>query len=62
MLVFGQKWFYSDKSGYNRVKVVVFGKGGCIRAKWMSSGKTGCIRVKRILSEKSWFFWKKCFY
>ena len=56
LVFFGQDWFYSDKSGYNRVKVVVFGQGDCIRAKWLSTDKTGCIRVKRWLySGKSSF-------
>ena len=30
VVVFGQKWLYS-------------GKSGCIRAKWLYSGKNGCI-------------------
>ena len=40
MDVFGQKWFYSGKSGCNREKVVVFGQ------KLLFLRKTGCIRVK----------------
>ena len=44
VVVFGQKWLYSDKSGCNLVKVVVFGQVCRIRAKWLYSGRTGCIR------------------
>ena len=62
MVVFGKKWFYSDK-------VVVLGKSGCIRAewlysgkvvvfgqKWLYSGKSGCIRSKSLYSGKLGFF------
>ena len=55
MVLFGQKWLYSDKSGCIRVKVVVFGQGCRIRAKWLYSGKTGCNREKRIYSGKGGF-------
>ena len=47
MVVFGQKWLYSEKvveigqSGCIAAKVVVFGR------KMLYSGKSGCIRVKR---------------
>ena len=33
IVVFGQKWLYSGKSGFIRAKVVVFRESGCIRAK-----------------------------
>ena len=39
MVLFGQKWLYSGKSGGYRAKVVVFGQSGCIRIKWSYSGK-----------------------
>ena len=46
MVVFGQNWFYSGKSGwigtkwlYLEKKLVVFGKSECIRKKWLNSGK-----------------------
>ena len=32
MVVFGQKWLYSGKSGPIRPKVVLFGQSGCMRA------------------------------
>ena len=31
LVVFGQKWLYSDKSGCIRAKVVVLGQSGCVR-------------------------------
>ena len=46
VVVFGIKSLYSDKSGYNWVKVVVFGQGCCIWAEWLCYCKTGCIRAK----------------
>ena len=53
MLLFGQKWFYSDKSGSIRAKVAVFGQNGCIRAKvvvfvqkWLYSGKMVVLKLK----------------
>ena len=53
VVVFGQKWLYSGKSGCIRVKVVVFGQRPCIRAKvvvveqkWLYSGKNGSISGK----------------
>ena len=33
MVVFGQKWLYSGKSGCILAKVVVFGQSGCVQAK-----------------------------
>ena len=33
MVVFGQKWLYSCKSGCFCAKVVVFGQDGCFKAK-----------------------------
>ena len=33
VVVFGQKWFSSVKSGYIRAKVVVLGHSCCIRTK-----------------------------
>ena len=38
MVVFGQKWLYSGKSGCIRAKVVVYGQGGYNQAKWLYSG------------------------
>ena len=39
VIVFGQKCFYSGKSGCIRARVVVFGQCSCIRTKWLYSGK-----------------------
>ena len=65
MVVFGQKWLYSGKSGFIRAKVVVFGQCGCIRAKclysekviafgqkWFYSCKSGCFRAKVVAFEQ----------
>ena len=48
MIVFGQNWLYSGKSGCIRAKVVVFGKRGCIWAKVVVLGQK-CIRAKVVL-------------
>ena len=58
MVVIGQKYLYSSKSGYIRAKVVVFGGNGCIRRNWLFSGKvvlfgiSVCIRAKKLYSGK----------
>ena len=46
MVVFGQKWLFSCKSGCIRAKVVIFGQDGCTRVKWLYSGKSCCVRPK----------------
>ena len=46
MVVYGQKWIYSGKSGFIWAKVVVFEHGGCIWAKLNEFGQSGCIRAK----------------
>ena len=69
VVVFGQKWLYSEKSGCNRANVVVYGKIASIPAKWLylgkvvefsqkwlHSGKSGCIRAKVVV------FWEKRLY
>ena len=43
VVVFGQKWFLSGKSGCIR------DKSGCIRENWLYSVKTCCIRAKVIV-------------
>ena len=53
MVIFGQKWFYSGKSGCNIAKVVVFGQ------KWLYSGKIGVIRVGWFYSSKVVVFEQK---
>ena len=49
LLVFKQKWLYSDK-------LVFSGKIGFIPEGWLSSGKSGCIRAKVVV------FGPKCLY
>ena len=56
MVVFGQKWFFSGKSGSVREKDVVLGQNCCVRTrvvlvgqKWLYSGKSGCIRAKVVV-------------
>ena len=56
MVRFGQKLFYSGKSGYIREKLVVFlekrlnlVKVGCNRAKVVVFGQSGCIRKKKVV-------------
>ena len=53
VVVFGQKLFFTGRSGSIRAKVVVFGQSSCIRAKvvvigqkWIYSGKSGSVRAK----------------
>ena len=43
VVVFGQKWFLSGKSGCIR------DKSGCIRANWLYSVKICCIRAKVVV-------------
>ena len=47
MVVIGQRWLYSGKSGCILAKVVVFGQSGCICAKVV------LIEKKRLFSDKS---------
>ena len=55
MVVFGQKWLYSGKSGFIWAKLLSLDESCCIRAKWLYSGnivvfkQSGCIRAK-------WFY------
>ena len=42
MVVVGQKWYYSGKSGFIQTN-------GCIRAKVVVLGQSGCIRAKVVL-------------
>ena len=43
VVVFGQEWFYSGKSGINRAKWLYLGKGVVFAKKLLSSGKSGCL-------------------
>ena len=60
MFVFGQKLFYSGRSGSIRAKLMLFGQRCCNRAKvvlfgkkWFYSGKSGFIWAKLLYSGKS---------
>ena len=46
VVVFGQKWLYSGKSGCNMAKAVVFGQ------KWLYSGKVVVFGQKCLYSLK----------
>ena len=52
MVVFGQKWLYSGKSGCIRAKVAVM-------AKPVVFVQSNCIRAKLVVLDKSAFFWVK---
>ena len=41
VVVKGQKWLYSGKSGFSRARFLYSGKSGSIRAKLLYSGKSG---------------------
>ena len=60
MVLFGQKWLYSEKSGCIRAKLVVFVQSGCIWAKvvvfgqkWLYWKKSGCSRAKLVIFGQS---------
>ena len=65
MVVFGQNWLYSGKSGSIQAKAVVFGQNGCIRARWffwekvVEFGQSGCVRVKVVVFGQKWLYWGK---
>ena len=50
VVVFGQKWFYSGKSGCTWAKVVEFGQ------KWLYSCKSCCNRAKMDLFGQKWLY------
>ena len=52
-MFFWVKLLYLDKTGSNRVKVVVFGQ------KWFYSKKCGCIRAKWSFSDQLVVFRQK---
>ena len=58
MVVFGQKWLYSCKSGCIPTNFVLFGQSGSIRQKWLYSCKVilfkqdGCIEAKLLVFGK----------
>ena len=71
MVVFGQKFIFSGKSGYIRA-LWLFEQDCYIRAKWLYSGKvvvfgqkwfdlgeSGCIRAKWLYSDKVVLFGQK---
>ena len=62
VVLFGQKWLYSGKSGYDQPKVVVFKQSGCIQAVVVAFGQGGFIRenwlysCKMVLFGQNWLF------
>ena len=52
VLVLGQMWLFSGKSGCIRAKVVVFVQRGCFRTKWLYS-ESGCIPAKVVVLGQS---------
>ena len=56
MVVYGQKWIYSGKSGFIRAKVVIFEHGGCMWAKLNEFGQSGCIRAKVVVFGQKWLY------
>ena len=59
MVVFGQKWLYSSKTGCIREKLLVFVQGGCNQEKWLYSSKSCCIRRKEVVFGQSGCFREK---
>ena len=61
VVVFGQKWLFSDKSGCFRATVVLFGQKGCFWAKVVVFGQNdllrlyGCIGAKVVVFGQSGF-------
>ena len=60
MVLFGQKWLYSEKSGCIRAKQVVFVQSGCywekvvvFGQKWLYWKKSGSIRAKLVVFGQS---------
>ena len=52
MVVFGQEWLYSGKSGCILAKVVVFGQRGHNRARWLYAGKVVVFGIRWLHSGK----------
>ena len=53
VVVFGQNWLCSGKSGSIQAKVVVLSKSGSIRANLLYSGKSSCNRAKVVVFGQS---------
>ena len=56
VVIFKQKWFYSDKSFYIWAKVVVFGEIGSIRANRLFIGQGGCFLGKVVVFRQKWLY------
>ena len=63
MVVFRQKFLFSGKSGYIRVKVVVFWQSNCngtkvvvFEKKWLYSGKVFAFGQKRVVFQQKWLY------
>ena len=53
MVVFGQKWLHSGKSGCIRTRWLYLGKVVVFGQKWLYSDKSGFIRAIRLYSGKN---------
>ena len=62
MVVFGQKWLYSGKSGCIRAKVVVLKQSGSNQAKMLYSSRVVVFGQKKLYSGKSVCIWAKWLY
>ena len=52
VVVVGQKWLPSGKSGCIRVRMMYLGRVVVLLQKWLYSGKNGCTRAKWLYSGK----------
>ena len=59
VVVFGQKWLYSCKSGFIRAKTVVFGQKVLYSGKWLYFSKGGCIGAKMDVFMQNRCIWTK---
>ena len=53
------KWFYSNKNGSTREKVVVFRQNNCVPAKVVVFLQNGFIRVSVVVFGQKWLYMGK---
>ena len=56
MIVFGQKFLYSGKSGCIRAKLLYWGKSGCIPENVVLFDQGGCIWAKVLVFGLKWLY------
>ena len=54
MVVIGQKWLYSGKSGFIWAIMLYSGKNGCIRARWLYLVIIGSDQAKKVVFGQKW--------